>query len=55
MQRTKADREYEVRDAMQTLARAEQIKKDKALMSQVKKSAADMQKAIASATKKSRK
>lgn len=34
------DRNWEVRDAMHTLMRAEEIKRDKALMAQVQKEAA---------------
>lgn len=42
-------RDYEIRNAMDTLQRAECIKKDKTLMAEVKRSADDLQTAIGKA------
>lgn len=44
----KQEREWQVRDAMSTLQRAEQIKRDPSLMKEVKKSASELVKAVGS-------
>lgn len=43
---SKQERQWQVQDAMTTIQRAEQLKKDKPLMQEVKKCAADLQKAV---------
>lgn len=47
----KEQRQYEVSNALSTLQRAEQIKRDKGLMKEVQKSAADLTRAVGGANR----
>jgi hypothetical protein len=51
----KRNRQYEVEDAIRVLQRSEQIKSDRALMSDVKKAAAELQKVVGKPTPKKKK
>lgn len=46
LEQSKQERQWQVEDAMKTLQRAEQIRSDKALMNDVKKSMLNLQKMV---------
>lgn len=46
LEQSKQERQWQVEDAMRTLQRAEQIRSDKALMNDVKKSMLNLQKMV---------
>lgn len=46
LEQSKQERQWQVEDAMRTLQRAEQIRSDKALMNDVKKSMFNLQKMV---------
>jgi len=52
---SKADRQWEIDDAMRTLQRAEAIKKDKSLMSGVKQSINNLNKMVSGGPTRSKK